>query len=531
MIKNIGYKKVATVDVNRATKKILETVGATLGPRGSNIIIREKRKDPFSTKDGVTVFKHLRFEDDEIDTVLQIIHQASQKTGDNAGDGTTTTAILACLILNNYKEAKKNTSDKKKLDNKYLFRKELETISKAHIDNIVNNFSKPIHTNEDIKRVATLSGNNNEYIGNLISTAYELVGINGNVMIDVNSKYDDEIEVVEGLQFKKGYSSPFFMTDHKKRISEINKPLILIYNGKINTVDGFIVPLQKASELGKPLLILSDDLGGEALATLVANHSNNIMQVNNVVIPGLGENRIDFLEDISAITGAKIIDPDKGHDLRNFNVSLFGKADKVVSTRLDTTIIGGKGTPEKIEERVNQILTQIDESVSPIERDYHQTRLDKLSGKLSLIKVGAFTVVEQKEKMDMIDDALKSVKSSIKSGISLGGGYTYLNSFEHDEKDITSNIYYKSIIDYIKLLVNNKELESEVIELLKKGNSEGYNLLTLEEGNLEDMGIIDSTAILVEVIKNAISVAGTLLISEVMLYPDNDAKPEPIDFM
>lgn len=533
MIKGISKKIIIQAKDNRldardvyteAISLIIDTVGSTLGPRGSNVIIKEPNKDPFSTKDGATVFKHLRVDDESLDAVIQIIKQSSEKTNESAGDGTTTTALLACLIMNNYRKHSK----KSLLTNKYIFRKELEELSKIHINNINTNFSKVINSNEEIKRVAVISGNNSEYIGNLISTAYEMVGIHGKVMIAPNPKLEDEIEVVEGIQFKSGYSTPFFISDHKKRTSDLENPLILIYNGRINTLDGFIVPLQLAAEKGKPLVILSDELGGETLATLVANHTGNILQINNIVIPGLGSNRIDFIEDISALTGAKVIDPNKGHNLSQFTLAHFGTADQIISTRSETNIIGGKGDPAKIKERVDSILLQIDDAESILEKDYHKVRIDKLSGKVALIKVGAFTQVEQREKIDMIDDALKSVKSSLRKGISLGGGYTYLNSFISDESE-AGKIYLDSIKDYIKLLVNDSKLEDIVIKSLSDGR--GYDLLNMKEGNLEEMGIIDSTYILTEVIKNAISVVGTLLISGAIISPDPSAKPDPYQMM
>lgn len=527
-IKHIGEKVLGRDVYNEASEIIMKTVGSTLGPRGSNVIIREPNKDPFSTKDGATVFKHLKIEDEPVDMVLQIIKQSSEKTNESAGDGTTTTAILACLLMNNYNKYKQISGGNNLIENKYLFRTKLQEISQEHIVNINNNFSKVISSHEDIRRVATISGNNNDYIGNLISTAYELVGIHGKVMISTNPKLEDEIDVVEGIQFKSGYSTPFFISDHKKRTSDLKDPLILIYNGKINTLDGFLKPLQLAAEKGKPLVIISDELGGETLATLVANHTKNILSINNIVIPGLGSNRTDFIEDVSAITGAMVIDPDKGHNLNDFSFKHFGNASQVVSTKVDTNIIGGKGTEERIKERINTILVQIEESDSILEKDYHKVRLDKLSGKVALIKVGAFTQVEQREKMDMIEDALKSVKSSLMKGISLGGGYTYLNAFKHDGT-IVSDIYLESIKDYIKILVNDSNIESKVIDSLKENR--GYNLLTLEEGDLEDMGVIDSTYILTEVIKNTVSVVGTLLISGTIISPDLKSIQDPMQFM
>ena len=514
---------------------LANAVIATLGPSGRNVIIEQSAGNPVSTKDGVTVAKSIELEDNLQNIGAQILRQASVKTADLAGDGTTTSTLLAQAIL---REAFKT------LDNK-LNRVEVKRgIDKAvkEMTALLREYSKEITEEGQLEQVATISANNDAEVGKLISNAMDKVGTDGVVTIEESRTGETYLETVEGMQFNRGYKSPYFVTDNSSMQAVLQSPLVLITDKKLTQVKELLPILEACSSQTKSLLIIADDLDGEALSTLVVNKMRGILQVAAVKAPEFGDRKKAVLEDIATLTGGQVISSEKGMRLDKFNSDWLGSAKKVTVGKDSTTIIDANGDADAIEARVEELKTQIDESTSPFEKETLQDRLAKFIGGVAIIHVGGQTEVEMKEKKDRVDDALHATKAAIEEGILPGGGIALLNvantlrnterEIDHEDQRTGFEIALNAIERPFYQILENAGYTAEEIELIKanlihqkKNVWEGFNSRIDDYVNMFDSGIIDPTKVTRLALENAASVAGTLLITEAVV--SNIKKEDP----
>lgn len=525
MSKQISFSKEAREKLLSGVNQLADAVVCTLGPSGRNVFIQQQGGNPTSTKDGVTVAKEVVLEDPIENTGAQAVKQVAIESARLAGDGTTTATLLAREIYSQGLSELQNA-------NAVEVKRGIDIATKAVIEYLRENYSKEVTEEEQIKQVATISGNNDPEVGNLIATAMEKVGRDGLVTIEESKTGETYLETVEGMQFNRGYKSPYFVTDNNTMTAVLNNPLILITDKRIQHVKEMLPLLESVSQQNKDLLIIADDIDGEALSTLVVNKMRGILRVVAVKAPEFGDKKKAMLEDIAALTGGTVVSEEKGMKLDKFNLEWFGKSRKVTVGKDDTTIVDGKGSEEAITKRIEELKEQIDNTVSPYEKEILQDRLAKLIGGVAMIHVGGHTEVEMKEKKDRVDDALHATKAALQEGILPGGGVALLNAAfhltenalvaQHPDQQKGFDIIIKALQKPFQQILLNAGETPEVIKervnyIFDNHSWTGFNPRTGEYVNMLEEGIIDPTKVTRLALENAASVAGTMLITECVI--------------
>ncbi|MCG6921349.1 MAG: chaperonin GroEL, partial [Acidobacteria bacterium] len=498
--------------------RLADAVKVTLGPKGRNVVLDKKFGSPVITKDGVTVAKEIDLKEPLENMGAQMVREVASKTSDVAGDGTTTATVLAQAI---YREGSKNvTAGANPMD----LKRGIEKAVLAAVESI-QKLSKPVK-GQAIAQVGTISANNDETIGSIIAEAMEKVGKDGVITVEEAKTLETSLDVVEGMQFDRGYLSPYFVTDPERMEAVLENPLVLIHEKKISNMKDLLPVLEQIAKLGKPLLIIAEDVEGEALATLVVNKLRGTLQVAAVKAPGYGDRRKAMLEDIAILTGGKAITEDLGIKLENLKIDDLGTAKKITIDKDNTTIVEGAGTAKTIEGRVKQIRTQIDETTSDYDREKLQERLAKLVGGVAVIKVGAATETEMKEKKARVEDAMHATKAAVEEGIVPGGGVALLRAekavdgvkAEGDEA-VGVTIVRRALEEPLRQIAQNAGHEGAVVvaKVREMKAEEGFNAQTEEYGNLVEAGVIDPTKVVRTALQNASSIASLLLTTEALV--------------
>ncbi|MDR0566310.1 MAG: chaperonin GroEL [Prevotellaceae bacterium] len=532
MAKEIKFNIEARDLVKEGVDALANAVKITLGPKGRNVVIEKKFGAPQITKDGVTVAKEIELDNRFANLGAQMVKEVASKTGDNAGDGTTTATVLAQSIIN--VGIKNVTAGANPMDLKRGIDKAVEAVV-AHLQKqsqaIGDDLSK-------IEQVATVSSNNDSNIGKLIAEAMSKVKKEGVITVEEAKGTDTEVKVVEGMQFDRGYISAYFMTDGEKMEAVLENPLVLITDKKISTMKDLMPILEPVAQQGRALLIIAEDVDGEALSTLVLNRLRGTIKVAAVKAPGFGDRRKEMLEDIAILTGGTVVSEEKGLKLDNAHIDLLGKVEKVTIDKENTTIVNGGGEKKNIENRIAQIRKQIDATTSDYDREKLQERLAKLAGGVAVLYVGAATEVEMKEKKDRVDDALSATRAAVEEGIIPGGGVAYIRAVEALEKLKGNNedestgiqIVKRAIEEPLRQIVENAGLEgSVVVQKVKEGKADfGFNASTYKYENLLAAGVIDPTKVARIALENAASVAGMFLTTECVLVDKKEENPAPM---
>ncbi len=520
------YDEEARKSVLKGVNTLADAVKVTLGPKGRNVIIDKSFGSPTVTKDGVTVAKEIELEDKFENMGAQMVKEVASKTSDVAGDGTTTATILAQAI---YREGVKAVAaGSNPMDVKRGIDKAVETVVKE-----LGKMSKPTKDQKEIAQVGTISANNDETIGNIIAGAMDKVGKEGVITVEEAKGLETELEIVEGMQFDRGYLSPYFVTNPDKMIVALEDALILIYEKKISGMKDLLPILEQIAKMCRPLLIIAEDIEGEALATLVVNKIRGTLHVAAVKAPGFGDRRKAMLEDIAILTGGKMMSEDMGYKLENVKIEDLGRAKKITIDKDNTTIIDGAGKRAELEGRVKQIRAQIEETTSDYDREKLQERLAKLVGGVAVIKVGAATETEMKEKKARVEDALHATRAAVEEGIVPGGGVAYLRTLPalvklalDGDEQIGVNIVKKAIEEPIKMIACNAGLEGSIVveKVKEKKGSYGFNARTDEYEDMIAAGVIDPTKVTRFALQNAASVAALLLTTQCMIADKPEEK-------
>ena len=530
MAKMIQFGEEARRAMQVGVDKLADTVKVTLGPKGRNVILDKKFGSPLITNDGVSIAREIELEDPYENMGAQLVKEVATKTNDVAGDGTTTATLLAQAII---REGLKNVTAGA---NPILIRSGIRKAVDVAVEEI-KNISKPVAGKEDIARVAAISAADEE-IGTLISDAMEKVGNEGVITVEESKSMGTELDVVEGMQFDRGYVSPYMATDTEKMEALLDNPLILITDKKITNIQEILPILEQIVQNGRKLLIIAEDVEGEAMATLVVNKLRGTFNCVAVKAPGFGDRRKEMLQDIAVLTGGEVISEELGRDLKEVTLDMLGQAESVKVTKENTTIVNGKGEKSLIKERINQIKTQIEETSSEFDKEKLQERLAKLSGGVAVIKVGAATETELKERKLRIEDALAATKAAVEEGIVPGGGTAYVNAInkvaeltsEVDDTQVGINIIVKALEEPMRQIAINAGLEgSVIIEKVKYSEAGiGYDALNDKYVNMLQAGIVDPTKVTRSALQNAASVASTFLTTEaaVVDIPQKEA-PAP----
>ena len=518
MAKEIQFDVDVRSKMKSGVDALANAVKVTLGPKGRNVVIDKKYGAPQVTKDGVTVAKEIELEDRFENMGAQMVKEVASKTNEQAGDGTTTATVLAQAIIN--VGLKNVTAGANPLDLKRGIDKAVATVvddlrKRSH--EVGDDFSK-------VEQVGTISANNDAYIGKLIADAMSKVKKDGVITVEEAKGTDTEVKVVEGMQFDRGYISPYFMTNSDKMEAELNNPLILVTDRKISSMKDLLPILEPIAREGKELLIIAEDVDGEALTTLVVNRLRGALKVAAVKAPGFGDRRKEMLQDIATLTGAVVVSEERGFTLENTTPDMLGKAEKVTITKENTTIVGGAGNKEDIQDRVNLIRSQIEVATSEYDKEKLKERLGKLSGGVAVLYVGATTEVEMKEKKDRVEDALNATRAAVEEGYLPGGGVAYiraisaLEGLKGDNEDETTGIRIvaRAIEEPLRQIALNAGVDgSVIIQKIKEGTGDyGYNARTSEFVNMYDAGVIDPTKVARVALENAASVAGMFLTTE-----------------
>ncbi|MCY8035588.1 chaperonin GroEL [Bacillus sonorensis] len=518
MAKDIKFSEEARRSMLRGVDALADAVKVTLGPKGRNVVLEKKFGSPLITNDGVTIAKEIELEDAFENMGAKLVAEVASKTNDVAGDGTTTATVLAQAMI---REGLKNVTAGA---NPVGVRKGIEQAVAVAVENL-KEISKPIEGKESIAQVASISAADEE-VGSLIAEAMERVGNDGVITIEESKGFTTELEVVEGMQFDRGYASPYMVTDSDKMEAVLDNPYILVTDKKITNIQEILPVLEQVVQQGKPLLLIAEDVEGEALATLVVNKLRGTFNAVAVKAPGFGDRRKAMLEDISILTGAEVITEDLGLDLKSTQISQLGRASKVVVTKENTTIVEGAGEAEQIAARVNQIRAQVEETTSEFDKEKLQERLAKLAGGVAVIKVGAATETELKERKLRIEDALNSTRAAVEEGIVSGGGTALVNVYnkvaaiDAEGDELTGvNIVLRALEEPIRQIAHNAGLEGSVIVERLKGEEIGigYNAATGEWVNMIEKGIVDPTKVTRSALQNAASVAAMFLTTEAVV--------------
>ncbi|RHE90670.1 chaperonin GroEL [Bacteroides intestinalis] len=530
MAKEILFNIDARDQLKKGIDTLANAVKVTLGPKGRNVIIEKKFGAPHITKDGVTVAKEVELSDAYQNTGAQLVKEVASKTGDDAGDGTTTATVLAQAIV---AEGLKNvTAGASPMDIKRGIDKAVAKV----VDSIKSQAEKVGDNYDKIEQVASVSANNDPVIGKLIADAMRKVSKDGVITIEEAKGTDTTIGVVEGMQFDRGYLSAYFVTNTEKMECEMEKPYILIYDKKISNLKDFLPILEPAVQTGRPLLVIAEDVDSEALTTLVVNRLRSQLKICAVKAPGFGDRRKEMLEDIAVLTGGVVISEEKGLKLEQATIEMLGTADKITVSKDNTTIVNGAGDKQKIKERCEQIKAQIAATKSDYDKEKLQERLAKLSGGVAVLYVGAASEVEMKEKKDRVDDALRATRAAIEEGIVPGGGVAYiraldaLEGFKGDNIDETTgvDIIKRAIEEPLRQIVANAGKEGAVVvQKVREGKGDyGYNARTDIYENLHAAGVVDPAKVARVALENAASIAGMFLTTECVIVEKKEDKPE-----
>ncbi|MDA1274452.1 MAG: chaperonin GroEL [Verrucomicrobia bacterium] len=518
--KQLLFEEAARQSLLKGVSKLARAVTATLGPKGRNVVLDKKFGSPTVTKDGVTVAKEIELEDPYENMGAQMVREVASKTSDAAGDGTTTATVLAESI---FREGLKYvTSGANPIGMQRGIQKAVE-VAVQHLAKI----SKKVKDKEEIKQVATVSANWDTTIGEIIADAMDKVGKDGTITVEEAKSIETTLEVVEGMQFDKGYLSPYFVTNAETMEAKIEDAYILIYEKKVSSLKDMLPLLERVAKIGKPLLVIAEDVEGEALATLVVNKLRGTLNVCAVKAPGFGDRRKAMLEDIAILTGGKCLTEDLGIKLENIQLEDLGRAKTIVIDKENTTIVEGGGKSSEIQGRVNQIRRQIEETTSDYDREKLQERLAKLAGGVAVINVGAATETEMKEKKARVEDALHATRAAVEEGIVPGGGVALLRCFnaldamklEDEDEQIGLAIVKRAIESPTRALANNAGVEGSVVilEIKKRKGNEGYNVSTGGYEDLVKAGVVDPTKVTRTALQNASSIAGLLLTTECLI--------------
>ena len=532
MTKKISYSVDARDGLKRGVDALANAVKVTLGPKGRNVVIDKKFGSPQVTKDGVSVAKEIELKDPIENMGAQMVKEVASKTADIAGDGTTTATVLAQAIVT--AGLKNVAAGANPMDLKRGIDKAVEAV----VDSLKKQSQQVGDDNKKIQQVATISANNDEVIGKLIADAMAKVGKEGVITVEEAKGTETEVKTVEGMQFDRGYLSPYFVTNADKMEVDMDSPFILIYDKKVSNMKELLPILEQVVQTGKPLLIIAEDVEGEALATLVVNKIRGSLKIAAVKAPGFGDRRKAMLEDIAILTGGTVISEERGFKLENADLTYLGKAEKITIDKDNTTIINGAGAKEDITGRVNQIKAQIENTTSDYDKEKLQERLAKLAGGVAVLYIGAASEVEMKEKKDRVDDALHATRAAVEEGIVAGGGVAYIRTIEALEslkgvnEDETTGIAIikRAIEEPLRQIVANAGGEgSVVVNKVREGKDDfGYNARTEVYENLIAAGVIDPTKVSRVALQNAASVAAMILTTECILAEEKENNPAPM---
>ncbi|MFN4000223.1 chaperonin GroEL [Algoriphagus sp.] len=528
MAKQLFFDTDARDRLKKGVDALADAVKVTLGPKGRNVIIDKKFGAPMITKDGVSVAKEIELSEPIENMGAQLVKEVASKTADNAGDGTTTATVLAQSIFN--VGIKNVAAGANPMDLKRGIDKAVSAVVKRLKEN-----SKPISTSKEIAQVATVSANNDEEIGKMISDAMDKVGKDGVITVEEAKGTETDVKTVEGMQFDRGYLSPYFVTNTEKMEAELDQPFILIYDKKISSMKELLPVLEPVAQSGKPLLIISEDVDGEALATLVVNKIRGALKVAAVKAPGFGDRRKAMLEDIAILTGGTVISEERGFKLENATPDMLGRAEKINIDKDNTTIVNGAGDPAAIKGRIAEIKAQVEKTTSDYDKEKLQERLAKLSGGVAILYIGAATEVEMKEKKDRVDDALHATRAAVQEGVVVGGGVALVRAADalanlkglNEDEDTGINIIRLAIESPLRTIVSNAGGEpSVVINKIRdnKGNY-GYNARTDVYEDLFKAGVIDPTKVTRLALENAASIAALLLTTECVVADVKEDAP------
>ncbi len=527
--KELYFSVDARAALKRGVDKLADAVKVTLGPKGRNVVIDKKFGAPTITKDGVTVAKEVELADPLENMGAQMVKEVATKTSDVAGDGTTTATVLAQAV---YREGLKNVTAG---SNPMALKRGIDKAVAAIVEEL-KKISVPTAGKKEIAQVASISANNDKEIGELIADAMEKVGKDGVITVEEARGIETTLETVDGMQFDRGYISPYFVTDPDKMESVLDDAMILIHDKKISSMKDLLPVLEKVAQMGRPLLIIAEDVEGEALATLVVNKLRGTLKVSAVKAPGFGDRRKAMLEDIAKLTGGQVVSEEVGFKLENAVVTDLGRAKRIVIDKDNTTIIDGAGDSDAIQGRVKEIRAAIEKSTSDYDREKLQERLAKLAGGVAVINVGAATEAEMKEKKARVEDALHATRAAVEEGIVPGGGVALIRAQralkglkvdEHDEQ-IGIDIVRRAIEEPIRMIVQNAGGEGSIVVEKVRGSKDdafGYNALTDTYENLVTAGVIDPTKVTRSALQNAASIAGLLLTTEALVVEKKEDKP------
>lgn len=530
--KDVRYNVEARELLKEGADALANAVKTTLGPKGRNVVIDKKFGAPRITKDGVTVAKEIELEDSFKNAGAQLVKSVASKTGDDAGDGTTTATVLTQAILT---EGMKNvTAGANPLDIKRGIDKAVAKV----VEEIKSQAEKIENSYEKIEQVATISGNNDPEIGKLIADGMRAVSVNGVITIEDAKGRDTVLKTVEGMQFDRGYLSPYFITEPEKMECVMEKPYILIYDKKISNLKDFLPILNSAVQSGRPLLVIAEDVDSEALTTLVVNRLRAQLKICAIKAPGFGDRRKAMLEDIAILTGGVVISEDKGLKLEQATIEMLGSAEKVTVTKDNTTIVNGGGDKQNIQDRIGQLKNEIENTTSTYDKEKLQERLAKLSGGVCVLEVGAASETEQKEKKDRCDDALCATRAAIEEGIVTGGGVAYiraqkaLDGMTGDNADETTGIAIvrRAIEEPLRQICSNAGIEGAVVvNKVREGEGNfGFNAKTEKYGDLREQGVVDPAKVTRVALENAASVAGMFLTTECVICDKKEDTPAPM---
>ncbi len=530
MSKEIQFNTNAREHLKKGVDKLAEAVKVTLGPKGRNVLLDKKFGAPTVTKDGVTVAKEIELKDPIENMGAQLVKEVASKTADDAGDGTTTATVIAQAIFNH--GIKNVAAGANPMD----LKRGVEKAVSAVVEDL-HAQSNAITTSEEITQVASVSANNDKEIGAMISDAMEKVGKDGVITVEEAKGTETEVKTVEGMQFDRGYLSPYFVTNTEKMEVELEEPYILIHDKKISNMKDLLPVLELVSQTGKPLLIISEDVDGEALATLVVNKIRGALKVAAVKAPGFGDRRKAMLEDIAILTGGTVVSEERGYKLENATMEYLGSADKIIIDKDNTTIVSGGGKKKDIEMRVKQLKAQVETTTSDYDKEKLQERLAKLSGGVAILYIGAATEIEMKEKKDRVDDALNATRAAIEEGVVAGGGVALIRATEklnkikteNEDQETGVNIVRMALEAPLRTIVENAGMEGSVVaQKVREGKGDfGFNANTNKYEKMIAAGVIDPTKVVRLALQNAASIAGLLLTTEAVVAdePEEDKMP------
>lgn len=530
--KEVRFSNAARDRMLRGVNVLADAVKVTLGPKGRNVVIEKSFGAPHVTKDGVSVAREIELDDKFENMGAQMVKEVTSQTADIAGDGTTTATVLAAAIVR--EGLKAVAAGMNPMD----LKRGIDKAVTAAVEEL-KKISKPCSDNKEIAQVATISANSDESIGKIIADAMAKVGKDGVITVEEGSGFENELDVVEGMQFDRGYLSPYFVNNQKNMSAELEEPFILLHDKKISNIRELLPALEGAAKAGKPLLIIAEDIEGEALATLVINVMRGIVKVAAVKAPGFGDRRKAMLQDIAILTGGQVISDEVGLSLEKVTLDDMGRAKRIVVSKENTTVIGGLGAKEDIDGRVTQIRAQLETTSSDYDKEKLQERIAKLAGGVAVIKVGAATEVEMKEKKDRVDDALHATRAAVEEGIVPGGGVALIRALEairgltgiNSDQNMGINIALRAMEDPLRQIVANcGEEPSVVVNQVRAGKGNfGYDASNGTFGDMVEMGILDPTKVTRSALQNAGSVAGLMITTECMIaeLPKADAPSTP----